>query len=100
MDRPLARRILLAALAIGPLAEIAIDGPAFGLNVPILVAATLAGAWYLRRRGRSPDPLDAWLPASALVLAAFVAVRADPFVAFLDVLGAGACGCSLSGVPS
>jgi hypothetical protein len=90
MDRSLARRILLAALVIGLLAELAIDGPAFGLNVLILTAATLAGTWLLRRRGRAPDPLDAWLPISALVLAGFVAVRADPFVAFLDVVGAGA----------
>jgi hypothetical protein len=90
MDRSLARRILLAALAIGLLAELAIDGPAFGLNVPILMAAALAGAWFLRRKERAPDPLDAWLPVSALVLAGFVAVRADPFVAFLDTVGAAA----------
>jgi hypothetical protein len=90
MDRSLARRILLAALAIGLFAEMAVDGPAIGLNVPILTAATLVAAWLLRRRGRAPDPLDAWLPVSALVLAAFVAVRADPFVAFLDIVGAAA----------
>lgn len=90
MDRSLARHILLAALAIGVLAEISLDGPAVGVNVPILTAAMLAGAWLLRRRGRAPDPLDAWLPVAALVLAAFVAVRADPFVAFLDVAGAAA----------
>jgi hypothetical protein len=90
MDRSLARRILLAALAIGLFAEVAIDGPAIGLNVPILTAATLVAAWLLRRRGRAPDPLDAWLPVSALVLAGFVAVRADPFVAFLDIVGAAA----------
>ncbi|MEA2613166.1 MAG: hypothetical protein QOI52_1125, partial [Chloroflexota bacterium] len=88
MDRPLARRILLAALAIGLLAEMAIDGPAIGLNAPILAAATLIAAWLLRRRGRAPDPLDAWLPVAAMVLAGFVAVRADPFVAFLDLVGA------------
>lgn len=88
MDRPLARRILLAALAIGLLAEVSIDGPAIGLNTPILAAATLVAAWLLRRSGRAPDPLDAWLPVAALVLAGFVAVRADPFVAFLDLVGA------------
>ena len=88
MDRSLARRILLAALAIGVLADIALDGPAFGLNLPVLTAATLVAAWLLRRPGRAPDPLDAWLPVSALVLAAFVAVRADPFVTFLDIAGA------------
>ncbi len=76
------------ALAIGVLADIALDGPAFGLNLPLLTAAMLAAAWLLRRPGRAPDPLDAWLPVSALVLAAFVAVRADPFVTFLDIAGA------------
>lgn len=90
MDRPLARRILLIALAIGVVAEIAIDGPAAGLNVPLLVGLTLAAAWLVRRPGRAPDPLDAWLPAAALALAALVAVRADPFVAFLDMAGAAA----------
>jgi hypothetical protein len=90
MDRSLARRILLAALAIGVLAEVSMDGPAIGLNVPLVTATMLAGAWLLRRTGRAPDPLDAWLPVSALVLATFVAVRADPFVTFLDIAGAAA----------
>jgi len=88
MDRPLARRILLAALAIGLLAEVSIDGPAIGVNALILAAATLVAAWLLRRSGRAPDPLDVWLPVAAIVLAGFVAVRADPFVAFLDLVGA------------
>ena len=54
----------------------------------ILVVATLAAGWLLRRRDRAPDPLDAWLPLTAVVLAAFVAIRADPFLALLDTLGA------------
>jgi hypothetical protein len=90
MDRPLARRIVLLALAIGVATEVAIDGPAAGLNVPLLTGLVLAAAWLVRRRGRAPDPLDAWLPVAALVLAAFVAVRADTFVAFLDMAGAAA----------
>ena len=102
MDRSLARRILLAALAIGFLAELALDGPALGLNMPVLTAAMLAAAWVFRRPGRAPDPLDAWLPVSALVLAAFVAVRADPFVTLLDIAGAaaftGASAASFSGL--
>ena len=72
------------------LAEVAVYGSAIGINAPILTATTLAAAWILRRRGRAPDPLDAWLPVSALVLAGFVALRADPFVAFLDLMGAAA----------
>lgn len=90
MDRSLARRILLAALAVGVLAELTLDGPAVGLNLPVLTATTLLGAWLFRRADRAPDPLDAWLPVSALVLAGFVALRADPFVAFLDIVGAAA----------
>jgi hypothetical protein len=102
MDRPLAHRILLAALAIGLLAEVSVDGPAIGINAPILTAATLVVAWFMRRRGRAPDPLDAWLPVSAMVLAGFLAVRADPFVAFLDIVGAiaftGAAAAAFSGL--
>ena len=90
MDRSLARRILAAALGIGVLAELALDGPAVGVNVPIVTAAMLAVAWLFRREGRALDPLDAWLPVSAMVLAGFVAVRADPFVALLDLAGAAA----------
>jgi hypothetical protein len=90
MDRTLARRMLLAALAVGVLAELTMDGPAVGLNLPIVTATMLAGAWLFRRADRAPDPLDAWLPVSALVLAGFVALRADPFVAFLDIAGAAA----------
>ena len=84
MDRPLARRILLIAFVLGVAAEILFDGPGTGINVPLLVAGTLVGGWLVRRRGRALDPLDAWLPVTALVLAAFVAVRADPFLAVLD----------------
>ena len=91
MDRPRARRILALALAAGLLAELVLDGPALGINTPILVAVVLAMGWVVRRRGRAPDPLDAWLPVAALLFAAFVAIRADPLVAALDVVVAGAC---------
>ena len=90
MDRPVARRLLAIALVLGLGAEILVHGLAAGINVLILVAATLGAAWLLRRRGRRPDPWDAWLPISALVLAGFVAIRADPFVAVLDILAAAA----------
>ena len=90
MDRSLARRTIVAALAVGVLAEVSMDGPAIGINIPIVTAAVLVGAWGFRRRGRALDPLDAWLPVSAMVLAGFVALRADPFVAVLDIAGAAA----------
>jgi hypothetical protein len=90
VDRSLARRIVLAALAIGIVAEVVLLDAAPGVNIPLLVAMFLGAAWMLRRRDRAPDPLDAWLPLAALFLAALVAVRADPFVAFLDMAGAAA----------
>ena len=103
MERPLARRVLAAGLLLGLLAEILLDGPSFGLGVPLVVIALLAAAWVLRRRGRAPDPLDAWLPVVAIVTASFVAVRGDPFLAFLDALVAlaftGAAMVALSGLP-
>jgi hypothetical protein len=88
LDRSIARRLVAGALALGLLAELILDGPAYGLNIVILVAATLGAGWLLRRRGRAPDPLDAWLPAAALALATFVAIRGDPFLAVLDTFGA------------
>jgi hypothetical protein len=88
MERPTARRVLSAALGLGLLADLLLDGPAPGINIPLLVAAVLGAGWLLRRAGRAPDPLDAWLPIAALVLAGFVALRADPLVGGLDVLAA------------
>lgn len=88
--RGTARRVLLIALAIGVLGEIVLDGSAAGINVLLMTTAVLAAGWLVRRPGRAPDPLDAWLPISALVLAGFVAIRADPFLAALDVTGAAA----------
>ncbi|MFI5292516.1 MAG: DUF4153 domain-containing protein [Candidatus Limnocylindrales bacterium] len=88
MDRPVARRLLVGALFLGLLAEVVLDGPAFGINIAILVVAALVAGWLLRRRDRAPDPLDTWLPVTAVVLAAFVAIRADPFLALVDTFGA------------
>ena len=85
--RSIAQRLLLVALGIGVLGELALDGSAAGINVLLMTVAILAAAWLVRRRGRAPDPLDAWLPVAAIVLAAFVAIRADPFLAALDLAG-------------
>ena len=90
MDRLAARRLLAIAFAIGVLADLLFEGTAIGINVVVLVAAVLAAAWFVRRRGRAPDPFDAWLPITALVLAGLTAVRADPFLAGLDLLAAAA----------
>ncbi len=103
MDRSIAQRLLATGLALGVLAELLLDGPAYGVNVVILVAVLLGAGWLLRRPERAPDPLDGWLPATAIVLAAFVAVRSDPFVALIDTLVAlaftGAALVAFSGVP-
>jgi hypothetical protein len=88
--RSTARWLLLVALAIGVLGEIALDGSAAGINVLLMTLAILAAGWLVRRPGRAPDPLDAWLPIAAVVLAAFVAIRADPVLAALDLAGAAA----------
>jgi hypothetical protein len=103
LDRRIARRLLSAALVIGVLGELVLDGPAYGLNIVLMVGATLGAGWLLRRPARTLDPLDAWLPVTALALAAFVAVRGDPFIATLDTLGAlafaGASMVAMSGLP-
>lgn len=88
--RSFARGLLVMAIGIGLLGEIALDGPAPGVNVPVMTGVVLGLAWIVRRPGRAPDPLDAWLPITAMVLATFVAIRADPFVALLDLAGTAA----------
>lgn len=88
--RSIARFALLIALGIGVLGEFALNGPAPGVNVLLMTVAVLGAAWIVRRPGRAPDPLDAWLPVTAVVLAAFVAIRADPFLMLLDVCAAAA----------
>jgi hypothetical protein len=85
-DHFVARRVLLAGLALGLLAEITLYGSAFGISLPILVMAVLVTGWVVRRTGRAIDPLDAWLPVSAVILAVLVAIRADPFLGVLDAL--------------
>jgi hypothetical protein len=88
--RAAARLLLLLALAAGVVGDLLLDGPAPGINVLLMTAIVLGLGWIVRRRGRAPDPLDAWLPIVALTLAIGIAVRADPFVGLLDLTGAAA----------
>ena len=103
MDRSAARRALALAVLLGVTAEILFDGPAFGINVPISVAALLGAGWLVRRRGTAPDPFDAWLPIAAVACAALVAVSGDRFLALVDTVCAlafiGASIAAMSGVP-
>ena len=88
MDRPVARRVLAAGLALGVSAETLFNGPALGINVPLSVTALFVAAWLLRRSGTAPDPADAWLPVAAIVCAAFVALTGDRFLALVDTAAA------------
>ena len=88
--RAAARILLLLALTAGVVGDVLLDGPAAGINIPLMTIGVLALGWLVRRRGRAPDPLDAWLPVTALVLATGIAFRADPFVGRLDLAGAAA----------
>jgi hypothetical protein len=89
-ERLVARNVLVAGLALGVFAEVAFNGQPLGIGVPVVVVAVLLAGWTVRRRGRAPDPLDAWLPVAAVVMSLLVAIRADPFLATLDIAAAAA----------
>jgi Domain of unknown function (DUF4173) len=88
LDQARSRRIVLAALGLGILGDAVLDGPTFGINVPLVLVAILAAAWLVRRPGRVLDPVDAWLPLATVVLAGMVAIRGDAFLAVLDTAAA------------
>ena len=91
MSRDQGRRaaiLLLTAAAFGLLAQLLLYGVGLGLNVPVTIAVALTAGW-LARPSTAPAlrTADAWLPIAALMLAAFVAMRGDPTLVALDVLG-------------
>ena len=90
MNRTIASRSLTAALAVGIVGQALLVGAVFGLNVPLLVAATLVAAALVTADAgaRRIDPLDWWLPIAALVIAATMAIRSDPTLQFLNVVTA------------
>ncbi len=73
------------ALAIGGLAQLLLVGQGIDINVVLLVAGLLAGAWLVRRREASLDRLDRWLPPAALAFAALAAIRSSPSLIDFDL---------------
>jgi hypothetical protein len=88
VDQQPARRLVAVALVIGVFAQGLLFRTALGLNLVLIVGALVACALLLRRAAARLDRLDAWIPPTALAFAAFVAVRADPFLVFVDTLAA------------
>jgi hypothetical protein len=87
-----AGRALLAAIGAGVLAQLLFAFQMLGLNFPIWIAVVLAAAWRFRPSTARIDRLDLWLPAGAIVFAAFVALREDGMLILFDVVAA----CSLT----
>jgi hypothetical protein len=89
--RPMARAvpIVIASVGLGILVQLLLFDVGIGLNLPLAVAALLAAGWSARDPSQAaPRPADWWLPAAALLLATFVALRGDTTLVVLDVLGA------------
>ena len=95
--------ILALGGALGVIAQFLFYAVPLGVNLPLMVTALLAAAWAVRSPTARFHPLDAWLPAVALVLASFVAVRSDPPLAVVDTFGAlvltGAAMAAIAGEP-
>ena len=81
-----AGRVLGVAGLLGVVGQLLFFDVGLGINFPIAITFLLAGGWILRRRRSWPVRHDAWLGPAAIAFAAFAAVRADPTIAFLDVL--------------
>ena len=87
MDRTIATRALIGSALIGVIAQAWLFRTALGVNVVLLTAAVLATGWViagLAGRANRLDPLDAWLPVGALVVAGMIGLRSDPTLVFLD----------------
>ena len=86
-----ARRIVLAALAVGVLVDVLVPGVAAGVNAVLVVAAALIAAAVVAGQAglRRMDPVDAWLPVAALAFAAMPGIRTDDWLVTADLLLAG-----------
>jgi hypothetical protein len=101
---PRAGAVVAAGLALGLLAQWLFYDTAPGMNVPVATAALLLAGWLIRPAGAQRVRWrDLWLPVAAIVLSAFVALRGDPTLVALDVLGslalAGAALAAFAGRP-
>jgi hypothetical protein len=77
------------ALALGLLANLFFYDRPLGLSAPLFVLAGLLALFGAARlRALPPAWRNAWLAGLVLALAVLTAVRADPFVTFLNVFGA------------
>lgn len=83
-----AARLILTAAALGLAGQLLFVGVGLGINFPIAIGLLLVGGWRLRLRTPSIRNPDAWLARTAVVFAAFAAVRADPTIVTLDALTA------------
>ena len=84
----LAARALVAAIAAGFFAQLLFAFQMLGVNFPIWIAVVLAAAWRFRPKTTKFDPLDTWLPVSAVIFAAFAVLRADGMLLAFDVSAA------------
>ncbi|HET9877832.1 MAG TPA: DUF4173 domain-containing protein [Candidatus Limnocylindria bacterium] len=82
-----AGRVAALAIEAGVIGQLLFFDTGIGLNWPLAIIVALGAALLARRPEARFDAADWWLPVSAVVLAAFVAIRGDPVLAFLDVLG-------------
>ncbi|TQF15218.1 DUF4173 domain-containing protein [Myxococcus llanfairpwllgwyngyllgogerychwyrndrobwllllantysiliogogogochensis] len=84
------RRTLVAALALGGLAEVLLDRPHWGVSFPLMALSLVAVLVGLGgREGWQRARPNAWLLGPLLAVAGFVAVRDSPWLVVLNVLTAG-----------
>ena len=83
-----ATRVVGAGVVLGVLGQLLFFDLGTGINVPMAVALVLVAGWLLRDRSIPLALSDSWLAPAAIAFAAFVAIRADPVIATLDILAA------------
>ncbi|HET7685216.1 MAG TPA: DUF4173 domain-containing protein [Candidatus Limnocylindria bacterium] len=81
-----AGRVAALAVTAGIIGQLLFVGASIGVNFPLAILTALGAAVLARRREARFDHADWWLPASAVALASFAALRGDPVLVFLDVV--------------